>query len=243
VIEETDVAERVRGVRCRIEQAARRAGRDPAEVTLVGITKRIPARLAAAGVRAGLTDLGESFVQEARRKLPEIAAALGQAAPPRWHFVGRLQRNKAGAAVRLFDVIQSVDDARLALALDRRAAQEGRTIDVLLQVNLSAEPQKGGLPRDALPALVTECAGLANLRCIGLMTIPAPSEDPEASRAPFAELRELRDSLRGTPGGESMRELSMGMTGDFEVAVEEGATIVRVGTAIFGPRQPLRDEG
>lgn len=236
--EAVDLVERLGAVRARIETAAQRARRDPSEITLVGVCKRIPAERALAAVRAGLSDLGENFVQEARAKVAAVAAGLGDRAKrPRWHFVGRLQRNKARDAVRLFDVVESLDNAPLAHALDKRAASEGRTLDVLIQVNLSGESQKGGIAADALSDLVGTCASLAHVRCTGLMTIPAASDDPEASRAPFAALRELRDSLRAAPGVEALRELSMGMTRDFEVAIEEGATIVRVGTAIFGPRE------
>jgi pyridoxal phosphate enzyme (YggS family) len=235
---EVEVAERLHSVRERVERAARRAGRDPAEVTLVGVSKRVPAPSVAAAVRAGLRHLGENFVQEARDKIPQVEAALPERTPrPCWHFVGRLQRNKARDAVRLFAVIESVDGVRLAQALDRRAGDEDRSVDALLQVNLSGEPQKGGIAPDELPELLEACAALARLRLVGLMTVPAASADPEASREPFARLRALRDTSRATPGGEALRELSMGMTGDFEVAVEEGATIVRVGTAIFGPRE------
>jgi hypothetical protein len=228
-----DAAARLAAVRERIAAAARRAGRDPAGVTLVGVSKRVPAERVAAAVAAGLTDAGESFVQEARAKLPAIAA-LG--ARPRWHLVGRLQRNKARDAVRLFDCIHGVDRAELAEELSRRAQAEGRRVEVLLQVNLTGEPQKGGAPADALPALVAACAALPGLALRGLMTVPAADADPEAARPVFAALRALRDRLLDAPGGEDLRELSMGMSHDFEVAIEEGATMVRVGTALFGAR-------
>lgn len=238
MIPPAEIEPRLAAVRGRIAAAARRAGRDPAAVTLIGVSKRVPAALAAAGVRAGLRDLGESYVQEARAKIPEVEKALAaEGVPaPRWHLVGRLQRNKAGEAARLFGCIHAVDGARLAEALDRRAGALGRTLEGLVQVNLSEEPQKAGVEPEALLELLEACAALPHLRVIGLMTLPALAGDPERTRPVFARLRELLEAARSRPGGGALRELSMGMTADFEVAIEEGATIVRVGTAIFGPR-------
>lgn len=234
-----DVAARLAEVRARIESAARRAGRAGGEVTLVGVTKRVPAERIAQAVHAGLRHLGESYLQEAQEKLPKLAAVLGGAAPAdlRWHLVGRLQRNKAAAAAALFDLVESLDRLALAQALARHAQAQGRRLAVLLQVNLSGEPQKGGAAPEALPALLAGCAALPALEVRGLMTVPAASPDPEASRASFARLRALREDLRSAPGGAALCELSMGMSADFEVAVEEGATLVRVGTAIFGARE------
>jgi pyridoxal phosphate enzyme (YggS family) len=218
-------------------RAARRAGRDPASLTLVGIAKRKPAADVAEAVRAGLRHVGESYVQEAARKLPELEALLSASAAPRpcRHFVGRLQRNKVRDAVRLFDTVESVDRTDLARDLERHAAAGSRTLDVLLQVDLAGEPRKGGVAPGALAGLLDACAGLPHLRLRGLMAIPPASEDPERSRPWFAKLRELRDSLGA--GGAELRELSMGMSADFEVAIEEGATWVRVGSALFGPRE------
>lgn len=229
------IAGRLAEVRGRIAAAAERAGRNPAEVTLVGISKRMPVALAVAGVRAGLDDLGENYVQEARAKIPAVAEILGEDAP-RWHYVGALQRNKAKDAVALFDVVQSVDRASLARELARRAEAVGRRLAVHLQVNLSGEEQKAGCAPEEAEALLAACAGLPGLEVQGLMTLPAPGE-AEAARPAFARLRDLRERLAGLPGGEALRDLSMGMSADFEVAVEEGATLVRVGTAIFGPRE------
>jgi pyridoxal phosphate enzyme (YggS family) len=234
------VAERLAAVRERVARAAERAGRDPAGVGVVGVSKRKPAGAIVEAVAAGLERVGESYVQEAMAKLPEVRrtlAARGLAAP-RFHFVGQLQRNKARDAVACFDCVESVDRESLARALDRRAETAGRRLPVLLQVDLSGEPGKGGADPDALPALLEACAALPHLAVEGLMAVPAPGPDAEASRPAFARLRELRDRLRDAPGGERLRELSMGMSGDFEVAVEEGATLVRIGTAIFGPREP-----
>jgi pyridoxal phosphate enzyme (YggS family) len=233
-----DLVARLDSVRARVAAAATRAGRDPAAVTVVGVTKRKGAELIVAAVRAGLRDLGESYVQEAVSKVPAVNGALERigGALPRWHFVGQLQRNKARDVVRLFDSVSSVDRERLGAELERRAEQEQRTLELLIQVNLSDEPQKGGILPDALPELLAASRAWSRLRVTGLMTIPAADDDPEHSRPAFAQLRKLRDELRGSPGGEHLEELSMGMTGDFEVAIEEGASIVRVGTAIFGPR-------
>jgi pyridoxal phosphate enzyme (YggS family) len=177
-------------------------------------------------------------VQEARAKIPRVAELRGPgAAPLVWHYVGRLQSNKAKHAAALFDQVESVDRAELARALDRHAAALGRVLDVLLQVNVSGEAQKGGAEPGALPELAAAVAACASLRLRGLMAVPAASEDPEAARPAFARLRELRDALCRTAPGLTLPELSMGMSADFEVAIEEGATIVRVGTALFGPRE------
>ncbi len=229
------VAERLAAVRERIAAAARRVGRDPAAVRLVGVSKRHPASAVANAARAGLALAGESFVQEARAKIPEARALLeGSGASLRWHFVGRLQRNKARFAVELFDCVESLDRSELADELSRRAEARERALPVLLQVNLSGEPQKGGAGPADLPALLAHCRGLPGLAVRGLMTVPAAGEDPEAARPAFARLRELRDAQEQP---EALPELSMGMSADFEVAVEEGATLVRVGTALFGPRE------
>jgi pyridoxal phosphate enzyme (YggS family) len=236
---EAAVAERLVRVRERLEAAARRAGRRPEDVVLVGVSKRQAAARVAAAVRAGLRDVGENYFQEAREKIPEVRASLEASGTPlpRWHFVGRLQRNKAGPVAATFDVVQTVDRAELGAALDRRAGAADRRLRVLLEVNLSGEATKGGVAPDALPELVAAGAGWASLDVVGLMTMPAPTRDPEGSRPAFARLRSLAESLRDAPGGAGLRELSMGMSADFEIAIEEGATLVRVGTAIFGPRE------
>ncbi len=229
------IAERLTAVRKRIAAAADRAGRSAEEIELVGVSKRFPSADVVAAVRAGLRSIGESYMQEAVTKLPEVCEALEADGldPPRFHFVGRLQRNKARHALGHFDVVQTVDRASLGDELDRRAQAAGRRLTILLQVNLSGEAQKGGAALEELPALLEAAAGWAHLEVSGLMTIPAADLDP---RPAFAQLRRLRDAHRAKPGGEGLRELSMGMSGDFEQAIEEGATIVRVGTAIFGPR-------
>ncbi len=231
-------AERLAAVRDRIERAAARASRSADQVTLVGVSKHKSADAIVEAVCAGLRHVGENYVQEAREKIPAVHAALEGAGieRPRWHFLGRLQTNKVKHVVALIDVLETLDRPALGSELERRAESQGRALDVLIGVNLDAEPQKAGVAPDALPDLLAQCAGWPHLRVVGLMTIPEVRDDPEASRPAFARLRALRDDLRSAPGGETLLELSMGMSADFEVAIEEGASIVRVGTAIFGPR-------
>lgn len=217
-------------MRERISAAAGRAGKRIEDVTLVAVSKGVDIDDIAAAVAAGITDFGESRVQEAEPK----AARLPHL---RWHMLGHLQRNKVRQAVRLFSVIQSVDSERLAAELSAHATAQ-HSIDILLQVNVTGESQKSGIdPRDA-PAILREIAGMPGLRVVGLMTIAPQSDDPETVRPVFRRLRELRDEVR-TSGivGREFVHLSMGMTDDFEVAIEEGATMVRVGRAIFGERK------
>jgi len=232
------VAARLAAVRERIARAALRAGRRADAVTLVGVAKRHPAEAVADAVRAGLGAVGENYLQEAQAKIPEVAARLAadDRPAPRWHFVGHLQRNKARPAAELFDVVETLDSAELGARLDRHAAARGRRLAVLFQVNVSSEPQKAGVEPEALPALLEASGAWASLDPVGLMTLPAASPDPEAGRPAFARLRELLERAPTLPRGGRLHELSMGMSGDFEVAIEEGATIVRIGTAIFGPR-------
>jgi pyridoxal phosphate enzyme (YggS family) len=227
---------RLAAVEARIVAAATRAERDRSEITLVGVSKRKASSLVADGARAGIRHMGENYVQEAQAKLPEIHGLLEPDQIPRWHFIGQLQRNKARFVARLFDVIETVDRPALGEELDRRAAQAGRRLEILLQVNLSGEEQKGGVDPGELAALLEASRRWERLDATGLMTVPAASEDPEATRSSFARLRELRDEHLEAPGGSTLRELSMGMSGDFEVAIEEGATMIRVGSALFGAR-------
>jgi len=239
----SDLAARLAALRARIAAAARRAGRDPAAVTLIGVSKRVAAERVVEAVAAGLHDLGESYVQEAKSKRAAVDAGLAARglATPRWHGIGRLQRNKARDAVALFDVLHGVDRAELAAELERRVAadpaREGRRLELLLQVSLCGEPQKGGVTPEALPALLEACAKLPSLAVTGLMTIPADGLAPDALRAVFTRLRETARALRSAPGGADLAKLSMGMSSDFELAIEAGATHVRVGTALFGPRE------
>ena len=221
----SDVAAGVARVRARIAAAAERAGRRPEEVTVVAVTKGVELARVRDVVAAGVTDVGESRVQEAAPKVPALRAAA------RWHLVGHLQRNKAGLAAGLFSVIHSLDSVRLAEDLSRHAPQ---SLDVLLQVNVAREAQKFGVPPEGLPALLRSVAVLPNLRVIGLMTIPPLHRDPEQARPVFRRLRTLRDEVAKVLGT-ALPHLSMGMSDDVDVAVEEGATLVRVGRAIFTP--------
>jgi pyridoxal phosphate enzyme (YggS family) len=214
----------------RISAAAARAGRDPETVSLVAVSKTVPAPRIRAAVAAGLTLLGENRVQEAAAKVPEVPGA-------QWHLVGPLQSNKARRAVELFTMIESVDSLELARRLDRIAgeARPGRPLPVLLQVNVADDPAKAGFEPDAIAATLPELGSFANLELAGLMTIGRLAADPQEARPTFRSLRALSERLRGEVPSLGPN-LSMGMTDDFEVAVEEGATIVRVGRALFGAR-------
>jgi PLP dependent protein len=227
--------ERAEAVRARIRAAAERAGRDAGEVTLVAVSKTHPASLVAEAFDAGLRDFGENRVQEAEEKIGELALRLSGA---RWHLIGRLQANKARRAARLFDSIHSIDSAELASKLERVCVEEGRErLDVLAQVDLAGEATKGGAREEELPALVESLKSCLHLRLKGLMILPPYFEEAVRVRPYFRRLRELRDRLREAGAfGEGAGELSMGMSHDYEVAVEEGATLVRGGTAIFGER-------
>ena len=229
------IAERVSAVRERILRAAERAGRTPADITLVGISKTHPPEAIRAAFEAGLRDLGENKVQEAAPKIEALAGPGTEGL--RWHLVGHLQSNKARRAVDLFARIHSVDSAALAARIDRAAAEAGRAVSILVQVELAGEATKTGLSESALLPALEAMRGLAHVRVDGLMTLPPYADDPEEVRPLFRKLRALRDwaAERGLLHG---RELSMGMSHDFEVAIEEGATLVRVGTAIFGERPP-----
>jgi PLP dependent protein len=223
-------------LRARVRAAAIRAGRSPEEVTLLGVAKGSASERVAEALRAGLADVGENYVQEAAAHRANLAAQLAdpKMRAPRWHFIGRLQRNKARGVAQGFDVVHTLDRPELGLALERHAADVGRTLDALIQVNTSGEPQKGGAAPERVPALLATGEAWSHLRIVGLMAIPAASDDPERTRPAFAMLRALRDSLRADHP--ALVELSMGMSSDFETAIEEGATMVRVGTAIFGSR-------
>lgn len=218
-------AQRVRG---RIALAAARVGRDPAEVRLIAVSKGFTAADVALAAAAGLADFGENRVQEA---LPKIAALTGV----RWHMVGQLQRNKCPAVAGRFSLVHGVDRPDLADSLDRAAQRAGIVQDVLLQIGLSGRPGQGGASPAQAVDLLTRVIGLPHLRARGLMVIAPPAADPEEPRPCFATLRALRDRLQ-SQCGVPLPELSMGMSDDFEVAVEEGATLVRVGRAIFGDR-------
>ncbi len=224
------IAGRLAGVRERIERAARRAGRDPSSVTLVAVSKTVePARILEA-IEAGQRDFGENRVQEALDKIPRLPAV-------RWHMVGHLQRNKARRVVGRFELIHSVDSLKLVDVLDRLGRERGFVVRALVEVNVGGEASKSGVAPEDLPALLDHAAGREGLAIEGLMTVPPWAEDPQDARPFFAALARLRDrESRAARPAVRLEHLSMGMSHDFEVAIEEGATIVRVGTAIFGPR-------
>jgi pyridoxal phosphate enzyme (YggS family) len=224
---------RLTGVRERIAAAAERSGRRAEEVGLIAISKTHPASAIESLIELGATDVGENRVQEAEEKITEIGRER-----VRWHLVGHLQANKARRAVNLFDVIHSVNSIDLARRLDRLCSEEGREkLPVLIQVDLGHEETKSGVDESELPRLIDEIGPLHRLQLIGLMTLPPFFENPEHNRPFFRQLRKLRDELAsGGAFGDQPGELSMGMTHDFEVAIEEGATMVRIGTAIFGER-------
>lgn len=226
-----EIAARLAGVQQRVAAAAQRAGRSPAAVTLVAVSKGFPSADVQAARRAGQADFGESRAQDLTRKADELGAGL------RWHFLGRLQRNKVPDVVRLAGLIHSVDRFELAEAIADRARRDGRVQRVLVQVNVGDDPAKGGCSADDTIGLVAKLRALGGIACQGLMTIPPLEVDP---RPLFAHLRQLRDHVRER--FPEVQHVSMGMTHDFEVAVEEGATIVRLGEAVFGPR-PGRARG
>lgn len=229
---DADLASRVSArwadVRARVDAACRRAGRAPDAVRVVAVSKGMPADAVRSAARAGARDVGENYVQEAEAKRDALADVAGVT----WHFIGRIQRNKA-AALATFDLVHSVADERSARALDVAAARIGVPLRVLLQVNVAGEATKGGVAPEAVPTLLAAVRRLSSVRVAGLMAIPPPLA-PEAVRPLFAALRALRDAQEDAA---ELPELSMGMSADFEVAIEEGATLVRVGTAIFGPRK------
>jgi pyridoxal phosphate enzyme (YggS family) len=218
----TELAQRLEAVRARIARAAERARRDPADILLLAVTKIFPAAAILEAYDLGLREFGENYVQEFEGKAPEVASLEGA----RFHLIGHLQSNKSGKAAELFQVIQTVDSAKLAKRLDAA----GTPLDVMLEVKLSDEDAKSGADPAGLPALVEAVRGCANLRLLGLMTMPPWSDDAEAPRAIFRRLRELAEPL-------GLRQLSMGMSNDLETAIEEGSTCVRVGTALFGKRR------
>jgi len=228
----SEVRENILRVRERIAAAAARAGRDPAGVRLMGVTKTVGDDRIRQAIEAGIDIIGENYVQEARRKIELMGKSV------EWHFIGHLQTNKAKYAVRLFDMIHSVNRVSLAEELNRRAAAAGVVCRVLIEVNLAGEESKSGAAPEEAPGLIRAiAAGMPSLSIQGLMTMAPWYDDPERARPCFAGLRMLRDRIAAENiPNVTLRDLSMGMTDDFEVAVEEGATIVRIGRAIFGER-------
>lgn len=226
-----ELIERIRQVRLQVEAAAARSGRSADAVTIIAVSKTVPAERVALAYQMGLKVFGENRVQEAREKIAALPYPL-----IRWHLIGHLQTNKVARAVELFHLIHSVDSARLAEVLERSAAARQKTQPVLLQVNVAGEASKEGVSVAGLPALAEAVLRQPHLQVQGLMTIAPYTEQPETVRPVFRRLRELRDELCARFPQGSWAELSMGMSGDYLVAIEEGATMVRIGRAIFGER-------
>jgi len=213
----------------RIEKAALEVGREPGDIKLVAVSKTVEVERIKEAIEAGVSILGENYVQEAQKKIEEIGRTVS------WHFIGHLQSNKAKYAVSLFDMIHSLDSISLAEELNRRAEKEGRTMNVMIEVNLSGEATKFGAEEARTLDIARRVLNLHHLSLVGLMTMPPYFDDPRLSRPYYIRLRELKEKMikEGIP----VKELSMGMSNDFEIAIEEGATFVRVGTAIFGARK------
>lgn len=220
-----DIQANLLRVRERIARAAERSGRRAEDVLLIGVSKTVDVERIRRAIEVGVPALGENWVQEARDKITEIGH------PVPWHFIGHLQTNKARDAVELFDVVQSLDRLDLARELDKRARARSRVIETLIEVNVGGEASKSGVAPDGLGPLLEAIAALPAVKVRGLMAIPPEGKDPDDSRVWFRALHKLGEQ-------HGLTELSMGMSSDFEVAIEEGATVVRVGTAIFGPRPP-----
>jgi hypothetical protein len=230
------LAESLDSIQQRIHAACERAGRTPASVTVLAVTKGQPPEVVAEAARLGLVFFGENKIQEARAKIPLSPGKL------RWHFIGHLQTNKCRDAVELFEMIQSVDSLHLAQEISKRADQAAKTMPILLEVNLAGEASKFGYRPEKLEAELNQINALPRLEIHGLMTVPPWTANAEHVRPVFRQLRELKERAEQVLGA-PLPHLSMGMTGDFEVAIEEGATIVRIGTALFGARKSIkRDE-
>lgn len=239
----SEIAANLAAVRARIAAAAQRVGRDPAAIALVAVTKRVGPQRVVEAIKAGQRLFGENYLQEAGEKMERVAellpAAVPSAPPVAWHFIGHLQSNKALAAADRFAMVETVDRLKTAAALNRGAAAAGLILPILVQVNVGGEAQKSGVAPAAAAELLGELRRLPALEVRGLMTMPPWVEDPEAGRPYFRALRQLAEQLRagGLFAPDAPPLLSMGMSADFEVAVEEGADLVRVGSALFGPRE------
>ncbi|MEW6109781.1 MAG: YggS family pyridoxal phosphate-dependent enzyme [Nitrospirota bacterium] len=224
----------IKDVYRRISHAAMKAGRSPDEIRLIAVTKNIESNIIKKAVEIGLREFGENRIQEAQRKISDFRFQISDS-DVKWHFVGHLQKNKAKYAVDLFDLIHSVDSVELSQEINKQAEKNGKIQKILLQVKLSDEAAKHGIIKGKYIDLIRAVSSMKNLSIEGLMTIPPFFDSPEMTRPFFRELRKIRDESEGL--GFRLPELSMGMTGDFEVAIEEGATMVRIGTAIFGERR------
>jgi len=225
----SEIKENLLRVMERIEKAARKVGRDPNEIKLVAVSKTVEAARIKEAIGAGVSILGENYIQEAQKKIEEIGRLVS------WHFIGHLQSNKVKYAIRLFDMIHSLDSIPLAEELNRRAEQANQAIKVMIEVNLSKEAAKFGADEERVLSLARRIQNLNHLFLEGLMTMPPYFDSPEMSRPYYIALRSLKERM--VKERIPMKELSMGMSNDFEIAIEEGATYVRVGTAIFGPRK------
>jgi len=228
------IAESVGKIRERIDRACRKSGRKPDDVTLLAVSKTFPAERIREAVSCGIPDIGENYVQELRAKHAEIDDDR-----IRWHFIGHLQSNKVKHVADWIHLIHAVDGVDIAAAIDRKAAQIGRCLDILIEVNSTGEDSKFGVRPDEAASLIRSLSLFSHIRIRGLMTIGLFGPDSEASRPLYRNLRQLRDDLAGVSQENlRMHHLSMGMSGDYEVAIEEGATIIRLGTALFGRRKP-----
>ncbi|HHV72695.1 MAG TPA: YggS family pyridoxal phosphate-dependent enzyme [Clostridia bacterium] len=223
-----DIKDNIKRIRQRIEQAALRSGRNPAEVELVAVTKNVPVERIELALKEGITIVGENRVQEALKKQPFLPDNV------KWHLIGHLQRNKVKKVIGKFDLIHSLDSYPLALEINKQAIKLGQTVDVLIQVNVAGEESKFGISPEKLTDFILQLAELPALKIKGLMTIAPYTQNPETVRPVFRKLRELREEIAAQ--GIPIEYLSMGMTNDFEVAIEEGANLVRIGTGIFGER-------
>ena len=227
-----NIGKRLKDIKHRITKSAIKCDRDPKSVRLVAVSKMVPASRVKEAIDAGADILGENYVQETRTKFNELVSC-----PVSWHFIGHLQTNKAKYAVRLFDLIHSVDSLKLAIELDKQARKINKVQDVLIQINIGKEASKSGADAEIVSSLIKDVSYLENLSVKGLMIMPPFFNDPEKVRPYFSDLRNLRDQIHHILKGVDLHELSMGLSNDFEVAIEEGATFVRIGTAIFGERQ------
>jgi pyridoxal phosphate enzyme (YggS family) len=226
-----DVGDNYQKIRARINEAAAKGGRKAGDIKLLGAAKAQGVEAIRSAIAAGVTLIGENYVQEAKDKRQRISQSV------EWHMIGHLQRNKAKVAVEVFDVIESLDNLALARELDREGRKQGKPVRVFIEVNLGGEESKSGIAKTQVASLVEEVATLSNMRVEGLMTVPPFHENLNEMRPYFRELSELREKLNELRlPNVDLRELSMGMTHDYRVAIEEGATIVRIGTALFGPR-------
>ncbi len=225
------IRENIKRIRNQIKEAAEWSGRDPEKILLLAVTKTVAPEVIEIAIEEEIRAFGENRFQEASAKIPQIKSEVI------WHMVGHLQSNKAKGAVELFQVIHSLDSLKLARKIDAHAGEQGKIQSCLVEVNLSGEESKYGIPSEELKDFLENCSSLEHIRIDGLMTIPPYDPDPEKSRPFFRSLRELREeAAKWNYKNAPLLELSMGMTGDFIVAIEEGATIIRVGTAIFGER-------